>query len=357
MLARTSAHVTARAFALAVALALAPHCTRAAAPDVAPPPYAAPAPAASATPAPVTASEPAAADVPVPEIEVVGERPGPGLWRVTNGDRTLYVLGTFRPLPKKITWRSREVDEVLARAELLIPESPDVDADVGVFKAVKLYTQWRRIRKNADGAALADVLPPELYARFEALRQRHAPRSRDLLQLRPALAAAELWRDALERQGLELRIDVERDLRRRARRADVEIAKPVVKLEDPQGLLAELDAIPRDAEIACMAVTLDRIENDLANARDLANAWATGDVDLIREKEVWLAQQACFERLLAGSRLERVRRDFEAAWLDTAVQALATRRVALAIAPMSRLLGPRGALAELGRRGYGVEAP
>lgn len=320
------------------------------------------APAAESTPAepaPADAarSADAPADEPLPEVEVVGERPGPGLWRVTNGERSLYILGTIRPLPRRMTWRSREVDDVLARAELLIPESADVDADVGLFKAVKLYTQWRRVRKNADGAPLEQVLPPDLYARFESLRQQHAPRSRDMLKLRPTLAAAELWREALDRQGLELRIDVEKQLRKRAKRLDVEIAKPVVRLEDPQALLAELDAIPRAAEIECMRVTLDRLEADLASARDLANAWATGDVDLIRERQVWLQQQACFESLISGSKIESVRREFDAAWLDAAVDALESRQVALAIAPMSTLLRPEGALAELQRRGYVVEAP
>lgn len=297
------------------------------------------------------------ADEPLPEVEIVGERPGPGLWRVTNGDRSLYILGTLRPLPRRMTWRSREVDEVLARAQLLIPESADVDADVGLFKAVKLYAQWRRIRKNADGARLEEVLPPALYARFESLRERHAPRSRDMLKLRPVLAAATLWREALDGQSLELRIDVEKQIRKRARKLDVEIAKPTVQVDDPQGLLNELDAIPRDAEIACMEVTLDRLETDLANARALADAWATGDVDLIRTRQVWLGQQACFESLISGSRLDSVRREFDAAWFDAVVGALESRQVALAIAPMSTLLRPDGVLAQLERRGYTVEAP
>ncbi len=37
------------------------------------------------------------------EVVVTGEHPGPGLWEVSNGERTLWILGTYAPLPKEMT--------------------------------------------------------------------------------------------------------------------------------------------------------------------------------------------------------------------------------------------------------------
>ena len=76
---------------------------------------------AAVDPAPTAAT---VAEEIIEEVTVIGERAGPGLWKVRNGDNTLYILGTLSPLPKKMTWRSREVENVLARAQQFIPASP-----------------------------------------------------------------------------------------------------------------------------------------------------------------------------------------------------------------------------------------
>ena len=311
--------------------------------------------AAGAIPAEPAAG--AADDEALPEVSIVGERPGPGLWRVANGDRTLYILGTLRPLPKKMVWKSREVEEVVSRAQLVIPERTDVDADLGPIKAVRLYFQWRDVRKNADGAALEDVLPPDLYARFQALRATYAPDKRDMLKRRPVLAAGELWNEALNRQGLSLRVGVDRRVRALAKQNRVPVAEPTLRLDDPRALLAEAAQIPLDAEIACMRATLDRLESDLANARTLAEAWATGDVELIRSKAEWQHEQACWTSLTSAPKLAELRRRFDEIWFEEAIRALETKDVALAVAPMPTLLKPGGVLDQLAALGYEITAP
>ncbi|TXH81166.1 MAG: TraB/GumN family protein, partial [Pseudoxanthomonas sp.] len=50
-------------------------------------------------------------------VVVAGVQPGPGLWKVRPGDHLLYGLGTQSPLPKNVTWRSDEVDQVLQLAD------------------------------------------------------------------------------------------------------------------------------------------------------------------------------------------------------------------------------------------------
>ena len=105
-------------------------------------------------------------EVVIEEVTVVGEAAGPGLWKIRNGDNTLYILGTLSPLPKKLEWRSREVERVLARADRLIPASSKVDADIGPISAVQLYLQYRKLRGNDDKQSLQQVLSPELFERF-----------------------------------------------------------------------------------------------------------------------------------------------------------------------------------------------
>jgi uncharacterized protein YbaP (TraB family) len=291
------------------------------------------------------------------EVEVVGERPGPGLWRVSNGPHTLYILGTLSPLPKKMEWRSREVEGVVARAQLVIPETADVDADVGVFRAIKLYAMWRKLRRNPDGATLDAVLPPELYARFEALRTKYAPRDRGLLELRPVIAAGELWREALDDHRLVGRADIDARVRKLAKAAKVKVDEPTVKIGDPTAALQELGRVPLDAEIRCMAAALDSLEVELANARTLAEAWATGDVELIRARAPWSRQEACWAALATAPTVDDVRRRVEAAWFDAAIGALERHETTFAVARIPDLLRPGGVLERMRAKGYEIVEP
>ena len=50
------------------------------------------------------------------DVVVTGERTGPGMWHVRSGAGQLWILGSMSPLPKGITWRSTQVEQVLGGA-------------------------------------------------------------------------------------------------------------------------------------------------------------------------------------------------------------------------------------------------
>ncbi|NCW20518.1 MAG: CTP synthase, partial [Gammaproteobacteria bacterium] len=285
---------------------------------------------------------------------MVGEAAGPGLWKVRNGDNTLYILGTLSPLPKKMEWRSREVENVLSRAKQVIPARSDVDADIGPIKAVQLYMQYRKLRGNEDKQTLEQVLPADLYQRFEDLRQKYAPRERDMLQRRPLLAAGELWSEALSRSGLTGRNDVSRKVEKLAKSSKVPIVMPKIFIDDPKGALAEIGLISRDSEVACMRSTLGRMERDLDSARRRAEAWAVGDIEALRSRATSDQQEACWSALQQSPKIAAIRRQFEDEWFKLAVKAVETHDVVLAVVPISELFGRNGVLARMQARGYSV---
>src|SRR5450830_55092 len=47
------------------------------------------------------------------KVLVVGQRPGPGLWKVSRDEHVLWVFGTYTPLPAKMEWRSQEVESII----------------------------------------------------------------------------------------------------------------------------------------------------------------------------------------------------------------------------------------------------
>ena len=369
---RVPRSATAVALGAALALILAPagaSPAKAASEPVAGSPQAGPetvqqaaAPAASDPPtataaetAAETAGEPAAETI--EEVTIIGEAAGPGLWRVRNGDNTLYILGTMSPLPKKMQWRSRQVENVLSQAAKVIPARSDVDADIGPIKAVQLYMQFRKLRGNEDKQTLEQVLPPDLFQRFEGLRGKYAPRERSMLQRRPLLAAGELWREAISRSGLTSRNDVSRAVEKLAKARKVPVVVPKITIDDPQGALAEAGKISRDAEISCMRSTLDRMESDLANARRRAEAWAVGDVDALRAGSAVDQQEACWSALQQSPKIAAIRQQFDDAWFKLAIETIEQHQTALAVVPVVELFGRSGVLARMQARGYSVDDP
>lgn len=294
---------------------------------------------------------------PIEEVQVSGERPGPGLWKIRRGANTVYVLGTTSPLPRRMTFRSRELEKVLDQAELFIPTRPSVDVKAGPIRLVGLYRQWRKLRLNPGEVGLDAVLPPDLYARFSAARAKYAPRDRKMEQLRPLLAAGELYAAAIESSGLELGSDVAGQVRKLAKKAKVPLWEAEQRIEDPKALLAEIGAMSPAAEQACLATTLTRIEQDLPSMRARAVAWAVGDVDALRSQSADDQLDACLGAIMSGPRMAAIAREFDQLWFDAVKRSLEQHEVAVAVTPIQRLLRRDGVLAQFAAQGYTIEAP
>jgi uncharacterized protein YbaP (TraB family) len=298
----------------------------------------------------------AARGEPVEEIVIVGERPGPQLWKITNGEHTLWLLGLLQPLPKRMEWKSEAVEEVLDDAEQVVAAGGAVSARIGLISGFKLLRQWRRVQRNPDDASLADVLPAPLYARFDALRTKYARRDRKLDELRPIFAAGRLFEAAVERVGLTMENDVHERVIRLAKRRDVEIRQVKIEIEDPPKLLDAFAGISHAQQIACLETTIARLESDVGAMRERARAWADGDIDAFRAVP-FTDEAACWEAIGSAPEIQPIVARAQADWLTLADAALAQSRVSLAMLALDRVLAPDGALAHFRAQGYGVRGP
>ena len=134
-----------------------------------------------------------------------GQQPGPGLWKVTRpGDpngHVLWILGNYSPLPKKLSWRSTELESVLAQSQaVLAPVS--VSASAGPLGGITLLPTLIGVRDNPGGQKLEDVVPPDLYARWLPLKARYLGKDQGVESWRPIFAAQELYRAALKQKSL-----------------------------------------------------------------------------------------------------------------------------------------------------------
>src|SRR5579862_5461365 len=61
---------------------------------------------------------------PLDEIVVTSERTGPGMWHVHRGAANLWILGSISPLPRDITWRSKQTELVLEGSSRVLVQRP-----------------------------------------------------------------------------------------------------------------------------------------------------------------------------------------------------------------------------------------
>jgi uncharacterized protein YbaP (TraB family) len=290
------------------------------------------------------------------EVVVTGERSGPRLWKVSSGEGELWILGVFDPLPKKMYWHSQQVDELLKESQAVLMDRPSVSPDANLFAKLGLYLHWRRLQKNPEGRTLDELLPADLYARFAVLERRYAAGD-GLDKLRPIMAAARLYRKAVESIGLESRRAVPKQVAKLARQHDLKPQTVSIKVTEPRDLLDSLNKIPLDAEIRCLEATLLSLESDLNILTERANAWALGDVVALRRLLATEDRAACWDVILGVPRVKELSVAADQQWLENVESALQRNRTTLALRSMRDLLAPGGVLEQIRAKGYQITGP
>lgn len=298
------------------------------------------------------------------EVLVSGELPGPAMWKVSKGDHTLWIMGTLSPMPTKMTWRQQRAEEVIqASGEILGNSTTDWDMDLGFREGIGLVRQVMRLRHNADGATLREVLPSPIYDRWHAAH-RHwfgkdpSPKER----ARPAYAAILLYEQALKRSGLSDEAVVWATAERLARKNGVRVRERrfTLAVEDPRGLFDELARLPVETEAACLSQLMDHIERELPDMKRRAQAWAVGDVAALRALPRGEQRPACMA-LGHGTRLQQLANEqsarFSADWAGIVDWLLLTHETSFTTLPIGRLLESDGVLQQLRDRGYTVQEP
>lgn len=312
-------------------------------------------------------SSPIAAATAVPVLEtlvVTGIQPGPGLWQVRHGTHTLWIMGTLSPLPRRMEWEPRELDERVANADrVLAPPRGGIDTGLNLFGRLTLLPAALRARNLPDSQRLADVLPPELYARWQVQKARWIGEAPVLERRRPMFAAFALMEEALEDLDLERENIVWQRVERIARREGREIVRVRVeaRLDDPRQALREFNSGGFD-DLACLEATLARLEQDTGLLVERANAWAVGDTATLLERRFDDELRACALAVLATEAakkrgLDTLPQRLVEAWLQAASESLETTANTVAVSDLRLLLADDGLLAGLRARGYLVLPP
>ena len=303
----------------------------------------------------------AAAEPPLEEILVVGEQPGPAMWRVTKGEHSLWILATLEPLPKDMVWHSKSVDERIAASQLVL-SPPELSAHVGFFRSMTLVPSLLRARHSPNGQSLEQSLPHDLYMRWLALRVKYLGHGDDE-KLRPLLAAGDLYQRAINQVGLTHDSHVWQRIEATAKAKHIPV-QPVsleVPIDNPKQYVRDLSAIPSAGEVDCLRSTIGLVETQLPAMRTRANLWSTGDVDKLRGLLRADAMETCAGAVLVVPSFQeeytKLNAQLQSAWLGAAEKAIAANASTVAVVSMAELLKPDGWLAKFRALGYAITEP
>jgi uncharacterized protein YbaP (TraB family) len=286
------------------------------------------------------------------DLVVTGEHPGPGLWHVHRGSAQLWILGSMSPLPKGITWRSKQVERLLDSTNQVLVQKP---FEVGIARILWLLITERSVLMVTGGKRLKDVLPPDLHARFAAQRAKYTSDPNKWERFRPLIAAAFLQQAAFHQAGLSTRLDLGAAMRTLAKKHHVKVDE--IKIAGVSDVMEALKTLPSATENACVAASLVTVESDLPRLVDRAQAWASGNVERIEKLREPAEVDACRAALDAGVGAAELIARMRRSWLSTLETHLQNGDVTMAVMNIDMLLEPGGLLDELRAQGYEVEAP
>jgi uncharacterized protein YbaP (TraB family) len=286
------------------------------------------------------------------EQTVTGERPGPGMWHVHRGDAHLWILGSMSPLPKGITWRSKQFEQLLGSTIRVVVPKP---FELGIVRVLWLLITERSLVMVQGGKRLKDVMPAELHARFALQRAKYTDDPDKWERYRPIIAAAFLQQAAFHAVDLSTRLDLGAAVRALAKQHGVRIEE--LKIAGVNDVLDALKTMPPAAENACVEASLVTVEKDLPRLVARAQAWATGNVELIEKLHEPSEVDACRAALDEGTGPSELIALVRRTWLDRMENYLRVDGVTVAVVNMDMLLERGGLLDELRAQGYEIDAP
>ena len=277
------------------------------------------------------------------------QAPVPLLWKVSDADNSLYLLGSFHLLKPGDYPLSKDVADALADAESVVFEIPPEE-----MASPELGMKMGQAALRGDGTPLNSELAPATIALLDAWTARNAADLQKMGLSPQVLQMLEPWFVGLSisivemtKQGLDPALGLDAHLGAQAARA----GKPTAGLETGAEQIAFLDGMSKEEELQFLAEALSESADARRETEKMHRAWRAGDAAALwNDMAVDMKKQ--YPRLY--QRINVARND---AWLPKLQKRLAAPGTddTLVVVGALHLLGGDGVVEKLRARGYKVE--
>lgn len=273
--------------------------------------------------------------------------PVPLLWKVSDADNSIYLLGSFHLLRPGDYPLAKEVDAAFVDAESLLFEmSPEELASPA------LASQMALAALRTDGTQLDSELPPATAVRLKvwssanASNASNASLSPEMLQMfEPWFVGLTISLIEMTKQGLDPKLGLDQHFAAAAKKA----GKPTAGFETGAQQVAFLDGMSREEQLQMLDDALAQTGDD--EIEQLHEAWRKGDA-----KTLWNGMAADMRRDYPKlyQQVNVARND---AWLPKIEQRLRAPGTddTLVVVGALHLLGSDGVVEKLRARGYKVK--
>lgn len=280
---------------------------------------------------------------------VAAEPPVPLLWKASNGEHSVYLLGSFHLLRPDDYPLSMDVDAAFADAESLLFEMAPSE-----MESPTLPLRMGQAALRTDGTLLDSELPPATAARLQAWYAANATRLQargvtvqGLQRFEPWFVGLTVGILGMTDAGLDPALGIDRHFADAALAAD----KPTAGFETGAGQIALLDGMDAGEQLQFLDEALVEAQPGSTALESLHALWRAGDA------------AALWDRMAADMRREypklyqRINVDRNDAWLPVVESRLQGPgdEDTLVVVGALHLLGSDGLVEKLAAKGYAVE--
>lgn len=275
--------------------------------------------------------------------------PAPLLWKVSDADNAVYLLGSFHLLKPGDYPLSADVEAAFADAQSLVFEIPPED-----IASPEIAMQMSRAGLRADGTQLDSELSPALSKKLDAWLEANTAKLQTmgfapqmLQSFKPWFVGLTISVVEMTAHGLDPRLGLDEHFAALAKAK----GKPTSGLETGAQQIAFLDQMDHEEQLQFLDEALTQTSGGRQELEKLHAAWRAGDVPTL-----WDGMAADMKRQYPKL-YRHINRERNDAWVPKIEQRLKQpgRDDTLVVVGALHLLGSDGVVEKLRARGYRVE--
>ena len=268
--------------------------------------------------------------------------PVPLLWKVSDKDNSVYLLGSFHMLRENDYPLSKDVDAAFSDAEEVLFElSPDE------MLSQELGLKMTQAGVRTDGRTLDDDLTPALRQRLATWLRTQGLRANQFDTFEPWFASLFITIMEARSAGFDSKLGLDAHLGQAAK----EGGKRTGGLESGMQQIAFFQRLTAEEQLQLLAESLDEEDNGKDAIERMHAQWRAGDADAL-----WKTLGVEF-RDEYPALYKRINKDRNDAWVPKLVERLKRPGTddTLVVVGSLHLLGKDGVVEQLKQRGYTVE--
>lgn len=266
----------------------------------------------------------------------------PLLWKVSDADNAVYLLGSFHLLKPDDYPLSKDIDTAFDDAKTVVFE-----VEPASLGAPETAEKFRQASGYADGRTLSQVLPKTTLDRLQKLLAASGGSVAQVEQVEPWAVNLSLILGMTQAMGFRQDQGLDANLMQRAAAAQ----KTVAGLETVDDQIGALDAMPMDEQVSSLDELLQDPQETLGEMLEMHDWWKRGDIKNLDQKLRVEMQQ----KTPVSYRVINVQRNDQ--WVPKIEQRLAEPGTdnTLVVVGAMHLLGKDGLVDKLRAKGYAVE--